>query len=828
MEHGLNGRNEKRNSKMTLEEELAEASLTIREEPESEKHLDEGYYLDEDYEDDLFDFDFDDEFLTVPDRKGTLGMQEEKREEKAVPEDEDGKDRDDKRIEDKRVDDERIEDKRADDERIEDKKLEARRIEAENRDTQEELEDWDYDYDSDPERDDWEEEYLGEGGRRTAYPETADPEEEYLDEEEISRTSEMKESSRTKDKAGSKGAKGKGGAGKKVALAVCGTAGALCLAGVGAYLVKAESYREAFCPNTVINGFNAEGMTVDEVKASMSSRLDDYEIRLLGRNGEETVLTKEDLGLYTVFDGTLEQMIQGQNPLLWGMSWFGGTDSSVDALVAYDETKFSSCMDALPLLQEENVLPYRQAYLSDYIEGKGYEVVPEDPGTAVDKEKLTEALSKAVLSLEPELSLEESGCYEREQQEPPKELTALCDHMNKYATMTVTYTFGSQEEVLNGDQIHQWITFGDNYEVAVDGEKVSEYVAALGKKYNTAYTERTFSTSYGKDVKVSGYYGWRIDQQAETEALEAIIAAGDSQVREPIYSQTGASHDGTDYGDTYAEVNLTAQHLIFYKDGEKILESDFVSGNVARGHTTPPGIFGITYKQRDAVLKGQGYASPVKFWMPFNGGIGFHDASWRNQFGGSIYRTNGSHGCVNMPYQAAKTLFENIYTGMPVICYNLDGTESKNSTKASGSGGGPFVNVAPAVTAPVPAPLPLPLPSDPVLPSDPAANAPAPEVTAPASSMEYGPGMETSPANGTEAGPGAPSQAPAETPAPAPGPGETPAPAPAPAPETPPASAPAPETPPAPAPAPEAPPAPAPDIPTPAAPAALDPGMGAV
>ena len=111
--------------------------------------------------------------------------------------------------------------------------------------------------------------------------------------------------------------------------------------------------------------------------------------------------------------------------------------------------------------------------------------------------------------------------------------------------------------------------------------------------------------------------------------------------REPVYLQTAASHDGPDYGSTYAEVNLTAQHLIFYKDGQKVLESDFVSGNVSRGHTTPPGIFSITYKQRDAVLKGEGYASPVKFWMPFNGGIGFHDASWRSSFGGSIYKSGG-------------------------------------------------------------------------------------------------------------------------------------------------------------------------------------------
>ena len=128
-----------------------------------------------------------------------------------------------------------------------------------------------------------------------------------------------------------------------------------------------------------------------------------------------------------------------------------------------------------------------------------------------------------------------------------------------------------------------------------------------------------------------------------------------------------------------------------------------MSGNVSKGHTTPPGIFALTYKQRDAGLKGEGYASPVKFWMPFNGGIGFHDASWRSSFGGSIYKTGGSHGCVNMPYAAAKELFENVYAGMPVICYELPGTESSRSSTSSGKAPAP-TQAPPSQTPPVQTP----------------------------------------------------------------------------------------------------------------------------
>ena len=154
-----------------------------------------------------------------------------------------------------------------------------------------------------------------------------------------------------------------------------------------------------------------------------------------------------------------------------------------------------------------------------------------------------------------------------------------------------------------------------------------------------------------------------------------MIEQGQSGERTPVYRQTAASYDTPDYGNTYVEINLTAQHLFLYKDGEKILESDFVSGNVARGYTTPGGIFGLTYKQRDATLTGETYRTPVSYWMPFNNNIGMHDATWRREFGKNIYLTNGSHGCINLPFSAAKEIYGHIEKGTPVICYYLPGTE---------------------------------------------------------------------------------------------------------------------------------------------------------
>ena len=246
-----------------------------------------------------------------------------------------------------------------------------------------------------------------------------------------------------------------------------------------------------------------------------------------------------------------------------------------------------------------------------------------------------------------------------------------------------------------------------------------------------------------------GHYGWKISQAAETAAVVSIIKNGEQQTREPEYSQKAASRGANDYGSTYVEINLTAQHLYFYKNGELLVETDFVSGNESRGWATPGGAYPLTYKQRNATLRGEGYATPVSYWMPFNGGIGLHDASWRGSFGGTIYKTGGSHGCINLPPKAAKTIFENISQGDPVLCYHLAGTESKKTAPAEKPAATTAASTAASTAAPE------------------NTAAPAPEQTQPPVEQPVGPSVELPEGNTDGPGGGASPEesSPQETPA---------------------------------------------------------------
>lgn len=120
--------------------------------------------------------------------------------------------------------------------------------------------------------------------------------------------------------------------------------------------------------------------------------------------------------------------------------------------------------------------------------------------------------------------------------------------------------------------------------------------------------------------------------------------------------------------DLFVEVDISDQTVKLYKDNDVILTTLCVTGK----DSTPTriGYFPITYKTYDTYLRGPGYNSHVNYWMPFDGGIGLHDAAWRNEFGGDIHFNGGSHGCVNMPNDAAKTIYENVEAGSKVLVHN--------------------------------------------------------------------------------------------------------------------------------------------------------------
>ena len=194
------------------------------------------------------------------------------------------------------------------------------------------------------------------------------------------------------------------------------------------------------------------------------------------------------------------------------------------------------------------------------------------------------------------------------------------------------------------------------------------YAVELSETYSTEGSTGSFPTTGGDtiDLKVS-YDGCQVDAAALSADLIACMQEGTSGTRTAAYL-SGSVKDKP-YGGTYIEVNLSSQQLWFYKNGECLVSTSMVSGKVVDGHCTPTGVYSIYSKSTDTYLTGPGYRSYVSYWMPFYGGYGLHDATWRGSFGGDIYLYNGSHGCVNLPLKSAGTIYDNAPVGTKVILY---------------------------------------------------------------------------------------------------------------------------------------------------------------
>ena len=434
-------------------------------------------------------------------------------------------------------------------------------------------------------------------------------------------------------------------------------------------------FQNRFVFGTTINGVACFGKTVKQAEEAIQNQAENFEMRIEGRDGYEEIISGEDIDLMVIFDGEVESIKKEQKPFGWIGALFSKQENVIEKVTHFNEDKLTVIFENLECLHITEIVEPVDATLT-YKDGN-YEVVKEILGNKIDKEAFQTALWKAISSLEENFSMDEYGCYVNPALvSDSKELLKAKETMEGYLEITITYVFGNAKEVVDESKISQWLYLEEGAKISVDPVKVREYIDELGDKYNTYRKKRTFKTSYDQTVEITqGHYGWRMNRADETTALIEDILAGKSKEKEPLWLQRAQQHGESDIGDTYVEVNLTAQHVFFYKNGSLLIDSGCVTGKVVSGDMTPEGIDGITYKDKDAVLRGTDYATPVTYWMPFNGNIGLHDATWRNKFGGSIYVKSGSHGCVNLPYKTAKTIFENVEAGIPVIVYSLPGTE---------------------------------------------------------------------------------------------------------------------------------------------------------
>ena len=444
------------------------------------------------------------------------------------------------------------------------------------------------------------------------------------------------------------------------------------------YVAISVYFMSHFFVNTKINGKNFSGKTASDVEKYLQTNIKDYKLTILENEGRQDVISGSEIGLEYRAGTEAEKLLKDQNGFAWPKAFFTENSRKVSVNVSYNEESLNQRISQLSCLQTEQT-PAENA--KPEFDGNQYVIKPEVYGNAVDKERLTEQVKVHITEFQPQLDMVETKCYAKPKYvEDSKEVQEACDAMNKYVNASITYPM-NEPVVVDKALISQWLQVDGEMKVSLNTEAMKQWFTAFGDKYDTQGTTRTFTTPAGKSATVTGgTYGWSIDEDTELVNLQNSILNGEVVTREPAYYAGGtvAAHSGQDWGNTYAEVDMSAQHMWYVQNGQVVLETDVVTGEPIPSRITPEGVYSLMWKQRDATLVGDikpetgkpEYETDVAYWMQVtSSGVGFHDAIWQTAFGGTLYQIpgTGSHGCINMPLDQAGALFNMIEPGTPVI-----------------------------------------------------------------------------------------------------------------------------------------------------------------
>lgn len=446
----------------------------------------------------------------------------------------------------------------------------------------------------------------------------------------------------------------------------------LLFSGFLTFSLSGNSYAlDRFLAGTHGNGIPIGGKTVEEAKAYLEGEYSqNYVLYLKGREKTEEISGKE-IGYRLQAATNLSEILQKEAE----SGEQGSPDRRIDfslegSTASYDTVKLKEKLEALSMVKDA-----KETRTATVVKENGvYTIVPEQEGNSLNWDRLWARVERALQRGENTILLSDEGIYE-EITRRKADLEGKVEAMNKLSSVSIVTNILGNLETLTGEQLQELVIGVNAQGLSFDEDKLLAYAQSLENKYGNAGNTVSFHSASGKDIAMNTPYGLHINVPAEKEALRAAISGLQSLEREPVYSYRPAQYAQPQFGNTFVEIDLGLQQVYYYENGALVWESPTVTGKVSAGNATPSGVFFLNGKEANRILRGKivngkpEYEAPVSCWMPFNGNIGMHDASWRSKFGGNIYVNNGSHGCINLPKNKAAELFARIQKGCPVVVH---------------------------------------------------------------------------------------------------------------------------------------------------------------
>jgi len=477
---------------------------------------------------------------------------------------------------------------------------------------------------------------------------------------------------------------------KKIIAVVVILAAAAAL-GIAAYfyLNKAFFYRDHFFEGTVINGTDCSLMTAEEAEQTIQNTLNEYSYTFTDHEGRSSTVTAPELSVTYTDTGEVEQLLGAQKYLSWAFRKDENASYNVTSGYTYSKEALDSWISSLPCLND-GVAP-TDAYVREK-EDSYLEIVPETYGDLINADTLRGSIVSAVDEGRPSSDLSGLDCFIRpavfaddpELVSYVEETNAETEHrkiaegiIEDITDVELLFSSYKDKVYLNQDILKGMLEEDEEGWPVISRSKVMEWVENWACDRGFDNEPNLFVTHGGKLMNVENgpYRGWLLDIQATAERTWDAVLNKEHGVLFPV---TVDDEGNPQSGSSYVEINILKQTMWYYRNGEQIVETPVVTGDCTKDMDTPTdGVWAIYMKMTDYTMRGPvlydgtyEYITHVDYWMPFNGQIGIHDMQSRDAFGGDIYKGNGSHGCVNTPFENAETIFMNADIGTPVVVHS--------------------------------------------------------------------------------------------------------------------------------------------------------------
>ena len=423
---------------------------------------------------------------------------------------------------------------------------------------------------------------------------------------------------------------------------------------------------DVLLPYTKINGIDVSGLTAKEAEDKLSEDVRGKSFCFVYGNSSYTVpMSSLD------FDHSVEPVLKSRKFYDPVRSLFRIEKAYQIPMNPASSEEFLTEIKNLALCNNEGKAPTKDAYvdLSDF----EFRTVKEEIGTQVDPERVRDIALSCISEGTHVAHLNEEDIVVlprlvADSDEFRDRLKYCQDNLN----FKVECEINGETTLITPAQIEEMASYEED-KPKLNKKKIEAFATEFASRYNEYNKDYAFKTTGGRNITVHGVtYGKVVDKAGLISDLSDALKGQVSGKIDVSWAQTTYS-GGDTIGNSYIEVSIDQQHVWCYKNGKLVVDCDCVTG--APGHDTARGLFIILYVTGPTVLRGPNgdgtnYESPVNCFMPFYGGQGFHGSNgWRSQWGGNIYKTGGSHGCVNCPDAAAKKMADTVGYGYPVVIY---------------------------------------------------------------------------------------------------------------------------------------------------------------